>query len=188
MRTYKNMKGKSLPGFCDQHRQSHRRWTGKTPASCMMAEWALGKDTGRPYFPGAMEANTGESPLVVSNGGEITGRPEEAGDEPILWPGEFRCPRCPLKEAIPCGMMAFGKFGCNFFVLDDGFQHTQLKRDIDLVLIDHDNPFGNGHLLPWGPLREPKNHLDRAHAFILTRSGGGGTGAGEHFLKRNVPG
>ncbi|MGB5751065.1 MAG: tetraacyldisaccharide 4'-kinase, partial [Desulfobacterales bacterium] len=54
-------------------------------------------------------------------------------------------------------------------VLDDAFQHLQLKRDIDIVLLDHDQPFGNSHLLPRGILREPPTAIKRATAFILTR-------------------
>ena len=54
--------------------------------------------------------------------------------------------------------------------LDDGFQHLQLRRDMDIVLLDALNPFGNNQLLPLGRLREPLEGLARAHAFILTRS------------------
>lgn len=55
-------------------------------------------------------------------------------------------------------------------VLDDGFQHRQLARDLDLVLIDASNPWGYGHLLPRGLLREPVSGLRRAHAVIITRA------------------
>jgi 3-deoxy-D-manno-octulosonic-acid transferase len=55
------------------------------------------------------------------------------------------------------------------FFLDDGFQHLQLARDFDLVLIDALNPFGGGHLLPLGLLREPLEGLARADAFLVTR-------------------
>ncbi len=54
-------------------------------------------------------------------------------------------------------------------VLDDGFQHRRLHRDLDLVLIDATNPWGHGHLLPRGLLREPMGSLRRADAVILTR-------------------
>jgi tetraacyldisaccharide 4'-kinase len=54
-------------------------------------------------------------------------------------------------------------------VLDDGFQHRRLARDLDLVLIDATRPFGYGHLLPRGLLREPTSSLRRAHAVVLTR-------------------
>jgi tetraacyldisaccharide 4'-kinase len=55
-------------------------------------------------------------------------------------------------------------------VLDDGFQHRRLARDFDLVLIDATAPFGFGHVLPRGMLREPVKGLKRASAFLLTRA------------------
>jgi tetraacyldisaccharide 4'-kinase len=54
-------------------------------------------------------------------------------------------------------------------VLDDGFQHRRLARDLDLVLVDATCPWGHGHLLPRGLLREPPSGLRRAHAVVLTR-------------------
>ncbi|MGA7783264.1 MAG: tetraacyldisaccharide 4'-kinase, partial [Candidatus Acidiferrales bacterium] len=56
------------------------------------------------------------------------------------------------------------------FVLDDGFQHMELARDADIVLIDATDPFGGGHLLPAGLLREPKSALSRADIIVITRS------------------
>lgn len=55
------------------------------------------------------------------------------------------------------------------FLLDDGFQHWKLKRDLDIVNLDASMPFGNGWLLPAGHLREPKSSLKRAGIFCLTR-------------------
>jgi tetraacyldisaccharide 4'-kinase len=63
------------------------------------------------------------------------------------------------------------KQGVEWFVLDDGFQHLQLARDVDIVLIDATNPFGGGHVLPSGHLREPKSALRRASVIVITRSG-----------------
>lgn len=60
--------------------------------------------------------------------------------------------------------------GASILVLDDGFQHRRLRRDLDLVLIDASNPWGGGHLLPRGLLREPPRALKRAQAVILTRA------------------
>ena len=60
--------------------------------------------------------------------------------------------------------------GVRWFILDDGFQHLELARDVDLVLIDATNPFGGGHLLPAGRLREPKSALARADLIAITRS------------------
>jgi tetraacyldisaccharide 4'-kinase len=55
-------------------------------------------------------------------------------------------------------------------VLDDGFQHLPLARDVDIVLVDATNPFGGGKLLPAGRLREPKSALVRADIIVITRS------------------
>ncbi len=58
----------------------------------------------------------------------------------------------------------------DLFILDDGFQHRSLHRDVDLLLIDATRPLGNGHCLPRGLLREPWSGLARADAFLMTRS------------------
>jgi len=60
--------------------------------------------------------------------------------------------------------------GVKWFVLDDGFQHLQLARDADIVMIDATDPFGGGHLLPAGRLREPKTALARSDLIVVTRS------------------
>lgn len=58
----------------------------------------------------------------------------------------------------------------NAIVLDDGFQHRRIARDLDLVLMDATNPFGYGHLLPRGLMREPPGSLRRADGVIVTRA------------------
>jgi tetraacyldisaccharide 4'-kinase len=63
------------------------------------------------------------------------------------------------------------KRGVEWFLLDDGFQHLQLARDVDILLLDATNPFGGGHLLPAGRLREPKSAMSRADIIVITRSG-----------------
>lgn len=60
--------------------------------------------------------------------------------------------------------------GVEWFILDDGFQHLGLARDVDIVLIDATNPFGGGHLLPAGRLRESRAALGRADIIVITRS------------------
>ncbi len=65
---------------------------------------------------------------------------------------------------------AIERHGCQVLILDDGFQHRRLARDLDLVLLDALEPFGYGHVLPRGLLREPPNGLRRAHGVLLTRS------------------
>jgi tetraacyldisaccharide 4'-kinase len=65
---------------------------------------------------------------------------------------------------------ALAQRGVQWFILDDGFQHRQLARDVDIVLIDATNPFGGGRLLPSGRLREPRSALARADIIVITRS------------------
>jgi tetraacyldisaccharide 4'-kinase len=67
--------------------------------------------------------------------------------------------------------MALAGRAVKWFVLDDGFQHLQLARDVNIVLIDASKPFGGGHLLPAGRLREPRSALKRADLIVITRSG-----------------
>ena len=64
---------------------------------------------------------------------------------------------------------AVDKYGADCIILDDGFQHLALKRDLDLVLVDASRPFGNGMLLPAGVLREPVKQLARAGVVVLSR-------------------
>lgn len=67
------------------------------------------------------------------------------------------------------GALKAKDLGCDVAILDDGFQHWQLARDLDIVLIDATDPLGGGHLLPWGRLREGPGALKRAHAVAITR-------------------
>lgn len=91
---------------------------------------------------------------------------------------EVRLLRARLGEGVAIGVGAdrFAKGrelvrgGVQWFVLDDGFQHRQLARDVDIVLIDATNPFGGKHLLPAGRLREPRSALERADIIVITRS------------------
>lgn len=62
------------------------------------------------------------------------------------------------------------KMGVEWFVLDDGFQHMQLARDVDIILIDSTDPFGGGLLVPAGRLREPPSALARADLIVITRT------------------
>ena len=76
-----------------------------------------------------------------------------------------------IPTASPRGLAAIENDpAIDCFVLDDGFQHRRLHRDADVVLIDATNPFGYGHVLPRGMLREPIEGLSRAHLVIVTRA------------------
>lgn len=73
-------------------------------------------------------------------------------------------------DRFATGRLLEEKYRPDIFLLDDGFQHTRLKRDLDLVLIDALNPFGGGAVFPLGNLREPMSALSRAGAFVIMRA------------------
>ncbi len=146
--------------------------TGKTPMTLYMAE--LVKNLGYEVvvisrgYKGELEKTGG----IVSNGKTVLMGPEKAGDEPFMLACRLKnIPVVVGKNRFQAGMQAVNNFKPDVIVLDDAFQHLKIKRDIDLVLLDSDNPFGNLHLLPRGVLREPLSALQRADAFIMTRTG-----------------
>jgi tetraacyldisaccharide 4'-kinase len=111
---------------------------------------------------------------IVSDGNSILLGAESAGDEPLLIARSL--PGIPVITGAKrkfTGQTAIDRFSSNVLVCDDAFQHRQIIRDIDIVLLDARKPFGNGHLLPRGPLREPEGGLLRADCIILTRAEGG---------------
>ena len=145
--------------------------TGKTPAVQWLAEWAREEGFHAAVLSRGYGSRHGKGVLVVSDGKTLLTGPDEAGDEPCLLAKNLRdIPVLTAKNRYHAGLMAHNAYGCDFYILDDGFQHISLRRDLDLVLMDAAKPFGNGRLLPGGPLREPISHLKRADAFIFTRS------------------
>jgi tetraacyldisaccharide 4'-kinase len=74
------------------------------------------------------------------------------------------------RDRFVTGRLLEEKYRPDVFLLDDGFQHTRLRRDLDLVLIDALNPFGGGAVFPLGNLREPMSALSRASAFVIMRA------------------
>lgn len=98
---------------------------------------------------------------------------QESGDEPLLI--KRSCPSTLVishAKRVESAQHAIEKSGSKLIILDDGFQHRPLARDLDLVLLDAKEPLGNGHLLPAGTLREPADSLSRATAFVSMGQGG----------------
>lgn len=117
----------------------------------------------------------GESPKprVASDGNRVLLDSSVAGDEPFMLarnlPGVIVIVD---KNRVRAGHYAITEFGADTLVLDDGFQYLPLRGQIQLLLVDKTNPFGNRHLLPRGILREPISHLKRASYIFLTKSDG----------------
>ncbi|MBW2031522.1 MAG: tetraacyldisaccharide 4'-kinase [Deltaproteobacteria bacterium] len=180
---------RSLPGFVVSIGNITAGGTGKTPAVMMLAKWAREEGYHVAILTRGYRGRHREKVLEVGEGAGRRITPALAGDEPFLLSRNLKgIPVMISRDRHRAGCLAHEKYRTNFYILDDGFQHTDLKRDVDLVLLDASNPFGNGRLLPLGPLREPRAHLVRADAFILTRCGTIGSRAVPGFLEREFPG
>jgi len=109
--------------------------------------------------------------VIVSDGYGVLASPSEAGDEPYLLATKLTGQAAVISSAdrIAAGQEAIKDFGTDVFVLDDGFQHLRIARDLNIVCIDATNPWGGGRLLPYGRLRESLDGLKRADCVVLTR-------------------
>jgi tetraacyldisaccharide 4'-kinase len=109
--------------------------------------------------------------VIVSDGYGVLASPNEAGDEPYLLATNLTGLAAVISSAdrIAAGQEAIKDFGSDCFVLDDGFQHLRLARDLNIVTIDATNPWGGGTLLPYGRLREHPEGLSRADCAVITR-------------------
>lgn len=147
--------------------------SGKTPFVEMLADRLRERDQQvviilRGYRGGSTK------PIVVSDGKSVRCKPPVAGDEAYL-----------LAQHLPgvavltgadryrVGEIAIEQVACGVIILDDGFQHRRLHRDLDIVLVDAVNPFGYGRLLPSGLLREPPEALERADIVVVTNADAG---------------
>jgi tetraacyldisaccharide 4'-kinase len=145
--------------------------TGKTPMVILLA----GMLRNRGLRPAVLSRGYGGKRkvdvLVVSDGRQILAGPEEAGDEPVLIARRLKdVPVLVGPKRTITGQYALRHFEPGVILLDDGFQHRYLKRDLDIVLLDSRKPLGNRFLLPRGPLREPVSALERAGVIAFTRS------------------
>ena len=143
--------------------------TGKTPTVILLAN--LLKERGRrPAVLSRGYGGSAKAPVnIVSDEERIRLGWREAGDEPVLIARSV--PGVPVltgPKRLFTGRAALEKFGTDVLVLDDAFQHRGLYRSLDILLVDAAHPFGNGFLLPRGPLREPSSAVSRAHAVIRT--------------------
>ena len=119
---------------------------------------------------------------IVSDGHALKMDAETAGDEAFMLAKHL--PNVPVligPERAVTGRYAIEHFGAQVAILDDGYQHWQLERDMDILLVDAVNVFGNGYLLPRGTLREPLSHIDRADVCLMTKVDQAAPGAIEYI-------
>lgn len=147
---------------------------GKTPLVVWLVYWLRAQG----YQPGVISRGYGGKseyyPLLLT--GET--QAAQAGDEPVLI---YRRTQCPVvvgpKRTEAAALLA--QQGVDIIISDDGLQHYALARDIELIVIDGQRRFGNGQLLPMGPLREGVWRLKQADAII---NNGGPTQSGEYLM------
>lgn len=144
--------------------------TGKTPLVIYLAEKLKEKNKRVVILiRGYKRKSRNTMDLNSENKGKIGW--EDVGDEPYLLSQRLEdVPVIVTKHRLVSGSYAIGKYNPDILILDDGFQHLKLHRDLDVVMIDSTNPWGNGKLLPAGRLREPLSSLRRADVFMLTRT------------------
>jgi tetraacyldisaccharide 4'-kinase len=111
--------------------------------------------------------------VVVSDGGQVIADARAAGDEPLLLAERLRAHGVAVVcdvDRVAAARFALEELDSEVFILDDGFQHLRLARDLNVVTIDATNPWGGGRLLPAGLLREPVGELARADCVVITRA------------------
>jgi tetraacyldisaccharide 4'-kinase len=128
--------------------------TGKTPMVAAVVEWFVSR---------------GLRPVILSRG--YRSAPNAGNDEKLVL--DQLCPNVvhlQSPDRVRSAQDACQRHNADVLILDDGFQHRRLARDLDVVLIDALDPWGAGHVLPRGLLREPRSGLSRANLVVLTRA------------------
>lgn len=149
--------------------------TGKTPLVAWLAEFLT---------------NAGYRPGIIARGykGKATHWPQQVrpdsdpvmvGDEAVMLAGMTNCPMAVGPDRVETARALIDHSDCNLILSDDGLQHYALERDIEIAVIDGIHRFGNGMMLPAGPLREPVSRIQSVDLVVVNGLGN----AGEHHLK-----
>jgi tetraacyldisaccharide 4'-kinase len=147
--------------------------TGKTPLVEWLARAAAGE--GRRVCiltRGYGRADAGRR-VVVSDGERVLAGAREAGDEPCLLAERLRELHVAVvsdANRVAAARWALKNLRSEVFILDDGFQHLRIARDLNILTLDATDPWGGGHLLPRGRLREPLGQMRRADLIVITRA------------------
>lgn len=140
--------------------------TGKTP----LVIWLTEQMQSAGYKPGIISRGYGGNAQQVT---EVlaSSNPFEVGDEPVLIAMRTSCPVFVSANRVEAGRALLAAHPeCNVIISDDGLQHYRLQRDIEIIVYDSVKGFGNGALLPAGPLRESKNRLKTVDAVVSNGS------------------
>jgi tetraacyldisaccharide 4'-kinase len=145
--------------------------TGKTPVVIVLVEWLLAQGKRVAILSRGYRRTSTAQYLLVSDGERLLVGPNEAGDEPFMM--AKRCPKAIVAvgaDRYELGDWVLSRFPIDCLVLDDGFQHLGLYRDVNLLLVDATDANGLAAMTPAGRLREPLRAAARATAIVVTRA------------------
>lgn len=145
--------------------------TGKTPYVAYLARLLRAAQYQPTVLSRGYKGSAESRGALVSDGKRILCTPSQAGDEPYFLARSL--PGVPVavgKNRLHSGRLLEERFSEVIHILDDGYQHLALGRDLNILLLDGTDPFGGRQLLPAGRLREPLKALARADLIVVTRS------------------
>ncbi len=141
--------------------------TGKTP----VVGWLAGQLKEKGYKPGIVSRGYGGHASAEARLLTATSLAEEVGDEPVLLRRLTGCPVAVCADRAAAVALVTAN-GADVVISDDGLQHYRMHRDVEIVVVDGQRGFGNGFLLPAGPLREPVSRLQSADVVLVNQSKG----------------
>lgn len=159
--------------------------TGKTPTVIWLLDALKKRGMRAAMVSRGYRGRRSVDPLLVWNDGKLLANAESAGDEAVMIAESARPALVAVGKRRAAAAHLAARHGAEVIVLDDGFQHRNLSRDLDILLLDARSPFEGGRGLPAGTLRETPNGIARAQILVLTRadedlmSGSGTLGAEE---------
>ncbi len=147
---------------------------GKTPLVAKLAQYYINKDEKVAVISRGYGGKLSNKKInLISDGVNIYYDAIESGDE-AYWHAVNNPLSCVVtcKDRVKAAKYAIDNLGCTVIILDDGFQHRRIARDINIVLVDSELGFGNEKLLPAGPLREGKEAFNRIDKLVIVNKGG----------------
>lgn len=147
--------------------------TGKTPAVAWVASRLMARGKKVCVLSRGYGGSDEGQIRIVSDGKNLLSSPEQAGDEPCQLAGMLPGLMVVIgADRYRAGLHAVERLNPDVFIMDDGYQHLKLKRDLNILLLDAEKPFGNGLTLPGGLLRESPAAASRADLVLCTRTRG----------------
>jgi tetraacyldisaccharide 4'-kinase len=136
--------------------------TGKTPVAMWLAGWLKNHGLRPGIASRGYGGSAGKFPVPVVDDSD----PRVVGDEPLLMARRAICPVVVHPDRVAAAAVLI-EMGCNVIIADDGLQHHRLGRRFEIAVVDGARGFGNGRVLPAGPLREPAERLGTVDHVML---------------------